>query len=328
MRKSPAILAVLLGGAVFAAALSGRWRGDSEGDAGTRSPHMASWFVTYDRPMAPPGALKQVITPDHGTILKVTGAIVGVELPDRSEIGTYAAPLAAAEAESLKKLAAAAIDEATAMKGMTVPRGTRFLAFAIGRTGEDVDASANFPLSQSLPPAVRRFDDAMLELAKKSLDHRRTTLQGEAACEPPAVTPQENPVIKLTLRNTGSKPIRIHNPAAASADDRVGLQIMVEKDVPPDKEDDGSSKLVQLTRADVSQETTRPARGGAQATSQLAPGEEIILILKPQRRMYLGAGAWRAWVTYRSATDGMPEEMAVEGSLRIPAGKLAVKSKR
>ena len=287
---------------------------------------MASWFVTYDRPMAPPGGLKQVITPDHGSILKITGSVVGVDLPDRSEIGQYAAPLSAQEAQSLKALAMSAIDEAAARKGMTVPWGTRFLAFGIGRTGEDIDSLASFPLSQELPEAIKRFDDAMLALAKKTLEHPRTTLKGAAVCDPANMTPQENPILRLTLSNSGQHPIR--NPAAATSDDQVGLQLRVERDAPPDQEDDGTSKLVQLARGEVTQQKTGESKRTAGATSQLGPGEEIVLVLTPQRRLYLGTGAYRAWVTYSSSTDGMPEEMAVEGTLRVSAGRLSVKSKR
>ena len=291
---------------------------------------MASWFITYERPMAPPGSIKQVITPDHGCLLKITGSVVGVDLPDRAEIGRYATPLPAAEAETLKALAVSAVDEASALKGMTVPRGTRFMTFGLGRTGEDIDSLASFPLSESFPQAIKRFDESMLALAKRMLDHPQATLRGTAICEPGTLTPQENLAVTLTLRNSGPAPIRIQNPAAAASDEKVGLQVTVDKELPPGKEDEGDMKFVRLTRGEVSHQKARESdRGGAiRSMLELAPGGEIVFSLRLQRRLYLGTGAYRAWVTYESSTENVPEQAAVEGSLKIPAGTFSVKAKR
>lgn len=324
--------AALLAGALIAAAAF--WNsGKGAGSAGLslfRSRDMGSWFITYKRPMAPPGAISVIVTAGHGCVLTVTGPMMGVDLPDRSEIGTYRGALSAEETRSLKDLAAAAVTEAAASRGEASARGTRFLAFGLGETGKELETLVSFPMSKPFPPAIKRFDDAMIAAARKLLAHPHAVLKGAVSCREPVIAPKQELALTLALRNGGAAPIRIHNPAAADDDAGVGVTVLLEKDLPPEKLEDGDLVTVDLKRAEVSQ-LSAPGGDGAgtpRPVVRLAPGEELVLSVKVRRHLYLSAGSYRAAVFFSGGAEGIPEDEAVEGRLRTPACRFAVRAKR
>lgn len=300
---------------------------EGSGTASLGSKNMKSWFVTYKRAMAPPGMISQIVTRTHGCLLTVTGPMVGVDLPDRAEIGRYRRTCDVQEADSLRSLAVAAISEALASKAQAGPRGTRFLAFGIGEIGNEAESLASVPLSGPFPPAVKRFDDAMIAAAKKSLDRPHVTLKGTASF--PFSTVMQQVELELALRNSGTVPILIRNPAAAEDDEKVGLEVLLEKNLPPERLEDEDRALVRLKKGEVTQLRApgEESGGKAQPIVRLDPGQEVVLSAKIKRYVYLGAGVYRAWVTYESRTDGIPEADGVPGRLRIPAGTFTVKGR-
>ncbi|MBI3597291.1 MAG: hypothetical protein HY203_09085 [Nitrospirae bacterium] len=303
---------------------------EDAGTAGNGSRNMKSWFVTYKRPMAPPGMISQVITSTHGCILTVTGPIIGVELPDKTEIGRYRRPCDAQEIELLKGLAASAISEDSAAQHEAVPRGTRFLTFGIGETGKDIERFASVPMSKQFAPSVKQFDDAMIASARKSLEHPHTTLTGIASLPSSPVIPQQEFRLEFALRNSGTAPVSICNPAAVQDDEKVGVEVMIEKNVPQENMEEEDRVYVRLKEGEVAQLRAPGENSGGrpEPITRLNPGHEIAFLVQIKRHVYIGAGSYRAWVTYESRTEGIPEEEAVTGLLRIPAGTFTVNRRK
>jgi hypothetical protein len=334
VRRTLAVAAILAGAAVGALFFTYHYCvRDGVGAAGMPgrgSGDMTSWFITYKRPMAPPGMISQVVTETQGCLLTVTGPMIGVDLPDRAEIGRYRRPCGAEETGPLKRLADAALAEAAATRDVDMPRGTRFLTFGIGETGGDVDRLESFPMSIDFPAALRRFDDAMIATARKSLEKPAVTVRGTASPVSPVLAPRQALVVSVAIRNSGTLPVAIHNPAGAGEDEKAGLQLRLARRLPDESAEDEEPQFVRLRREDVVQ---LRAPGGEPVTRvqsfvRLKPGEELILSLKIGRRIHLQQGPYKAWVTYESTTDTVPEEEAVQGSLVIPVGSFAVKPPR
>lgn len=290
---------------------------------------MKSWFITYKRPMAPPGVISQIVTENQGCLLTITGPIVGVDLPDAVEIGTYQRPCSTQESESLKALADLAIEEATTMKKPAVPRGTRFLTFGIGEIGSDVDNLASYPMSMPFPAAIKQFDDAMISTARKSLEKPVATLKGSASLKSPTLLPTQDLELSVILRNSGTARILVHNPAAVEEDEKIGLEITLKENLPTKNFEEEDLKFIRLKMGEVTQLSAlslEPAKK-LEPLVQLDPGQEIGLSLKIKRHVYFGPGNYKVWVKYESLTDTVPEEEAVHGNLSIPAGSFSVKAK-
>jgi hypothetical protein len=290
---------------------------------------MKSWFITYKRPMAPPGMFSQIITQTQGCLLTITGPIMDVDLPDTAEIGKYQRPCDAQEAEPLKALADAAIAEAASIKDLDVPRGTRFLTFGIGETGGELEKLASYPMSMPFPAAIQKFDEAMIAAARKTREKPLATLKGTAKLAFAELAPKQDFELSLVLQNSGTAKILIHNPAAAEEDEKIGLEVAFAKNLPAESSEDDDIEFVRLKKGEVTQLRALGAEPlkKSEPLVRLGPGQEIILSLKIKRHAYFRPGSYKAWVTYESFTNSVPEEESVQGSLSIPAGAFAVKGK-
>jgi hypothetical protein len=289
-----------------------------------------SWFITYKRPMAPPGGLSQIVTQDRKCLLTVSGPVVGVPLQDKSEIGRYAIECPAAETTELKRLTTAALEAASATRGTASPRGTRFLSFGVGEVGKDVESLASVPMTAPFPPEIRQLDEGMLRLAATLLEHPQITLAGSARCASAEIAPRQEIEVLISLRSSGTSAIRIRNPAAAGSDAEVGLDILLERESTRGKQDEGERTVVRLKPGEVVQPpppgSTKPTR--PRSPLKLAPGEELVLSAKLGRSVYLSPGSYRVTAFYTSSTKDIGEEESVEGRLSIPAGSLSVKAER
>lgn len=285
----------------------------------TRMTRMSTWFMTYRRDLAPPAELSLIVTPDQGCLLHVTGPVFGINFPNRSEIGTYHWPCSTAEAEMVRGLFDPAMAEAAAFKGVDVPRGTRFLTFGLGSRGSDkVDPLASVPLRQQLPQAIAKYDETMIALARKALDHPFIALKAVASPADSVLDPKGDLCAKLRLSNSGTSPIQIANPAA-NATATVSLNL---------KDADGQFTFIEVKPGEISQiGEDGKAIGDAPAITKLKPGTSILLAIRIRRHVYLHKGRYDVQLKYTSDTKDIPETEAIRGLVQTDAGHIAVTAK-
>jgi hypothetical protein len=322
---------LLLIGATCAGIPACEWgRSGSGGSETKREGKMDTWFITYERPIAPPGGISQVVTGSAECFLIVTCPLSGIDLPDRSEIGMYRWKFPAGETAPLKGIAEAAAAEAGAVKQVAMPRGTLFITFGIGEVGREIDRLSSVPMSIPLPPAIKRFDDSMIQFAKKLLSHPHATLKGVASIAAPTIERGQALDLEVVLRNSGTVPVTIRNPAAVQGDEPVGIEVLIEKDIPQERIDEEDFVLVPLARGDAVQLRAPGSKTGREAVPlvRLGPEEEIALSLKIRRNLFLGPGSYRAYVRYESRAEGIPQAEAVQGRMQLAAGAFRVKAKR
>ncbi len=284
---------------------------------------MATWYVSYSQPMAPPGGLAVRVSPEAGCMLQLTSALVGVALPDRAELGEYRGALPDEEAEALHKLATEAI---AAVLGDVEPLepGTAVLELELGKLGSPAEQRASVVPSDSLPAAVVRYRDAMLKVAGALFEHPYAVVRGKATCAPPI--PGHLIDVTLELGSAGSVPASISNPLAAQGE--LPMRLMIRKDVPEDRLEPEDTVFLALAAGEatlVRPVGAAPAKGGPIPALRLGPGETVSFRLQPRRSLFLAPGAYRVSVSIDLAPLQLAaSEDVVHGTLRVPAGVIQV----
>ena len=296
-------------------------------DGGKKGKAMDSWYITHTRPL-PAGVVSLLIESDRSCHMVITADPGGVPFANRSEIGIYQNPITADRLDRLKLL----VDEAAKAPPSvrpSVPPGTPILAFGVGK-GDDPGTLASFPLNGPLPEKVKLFDEAMKDLSNDMLDHRYRTVKGTAVWDVAELTPGKDLKLRLTLRNTGSMPVKIHNPAAAKDQDEVGLLVQIEKDLPAEQLEAGDRAFFRPKPGEVTQPADPEAEPGDKPKPivTLDKDEELVVLIAVRRHLYINSGSFRGSVSYTGTLPDGPDEEGVEGTLRAPAGKFNVSAKR
>jgi hypothetical protein len=279
---------------------------------------MSNWFINYSQPTAPPLGIWTLITSDEGCLLGVTGPVEGTDLPDRCEIGIYHFPCAAADAEAVRGLLDPALAESAAAKGTASPRGTRFLSFGLGAKGADkVDRKGSYPLRGPLPPALSKFDVAVIGLARQTMAHPIMVLR--AAASAAAHGPDDELRAVLQLTNVGTAPLQIRHPAAAEGS---GVSLVL-------SDADEEVTFIDAKQGEVVQlgDDGKPLAGAAPELVKLEPAKTLALAIRIRRHLYLREGAYKLDVRFTSNTKGIPETEAIEGFVQTSAGHIHVGAK-
>ena len=280
---------------------------------------MSNWFISYSRPISQGFDIWSIITSDQGCLLGVTGPVQHTALPNRSEIGTYHYACSGAEAEAVRRLIGPALTEAAATDGMAYPPGTQLLSFGLGANGADnLDQSSSFALSQPLPPALAKFDAAVIALARKTMDHPIMVLRASSP-DSAAYGPDGELRAILRLANVGTAPLQIRHPAAAET---PGLALIV-------WDPDDEVTFIDLKQGEVVQlgDDGKPLPGAPPALVKVKPGETVTLAIRIRRHLYLRRGTYKVEIRFTSNTKDILETEAIKGFVQTAAGRIHVTAK-
>ena len=286
---------------------------------------MNDTYITYSRTLPTGGELFLVLNPNADSQLTITSDPAELPFAGRVEIGVYRHRIPATEVDSLKTLLKQAVREMPRVAD-AVPMGTPLLFFAIGNEAV-LDPSATFPLTQPLPPDTKRFDDQMLELAAKLIQHPFRTVKARADWQGP-FDREQGLKVRLTVRNSGIVPVKIPNPAAAKEDDEVGLRLDVLEDLPAGEVTPDKRAGFAVKRTEVKQIAAPGAEPGddPQAIVTLDLKEELVLEVTVRRHLYVGPGRYRGVLTFMCQHEKLDEKETAAGYLQVPLGPLAITS--
>jgi hypothetical protein len=273
---------------------------------------------------SPDGGLTVIVAPNGECQMTRTGGVLPGEEPGDSEIGSYHSQLEAGVPASLRDLVTGLLDERT---GKLEPLRPGTLSLTFGYLAErKAPRARSFPRNRPLPPSAQRANERMGEIVTEMRKHPVQTLKASAAWEHPELSRNQEIKVRVTLRNSGTMPIGIRNPAAATEDSEIGLQVLIEKDVPPDEMTMLDQAAPVLTKSDVTQVSAPGAKEGSPPSPivKLEPEQKLVLSVTIRSHLYLGPGRYRGVVNYQSMTEGIPKQEAVPGRLSIPTGRLGV----
>ena len=283
-----------------------------------RMVRMGSWFISYNKDF-PPYQMSMLVVADEGCLLEFQ-CPMGEGLPDRPEIGRYYWKNPPEEGERLRQLMLRAEAEQATVKDPPSLPGTRFLTFGLGKKGVDeVDPLTVVPLRRPLTPTVAAFDEAMLTLARKVVDHPYTTLRAKGTLHTKELAPDGELVARLELSNTGIFPVVAYNPAFRASPAKVMVSIEERKDefqyldVTPDE-----------MAASTGTSTAQQLAPTAEAKIKLGPGDVLALSIRVRKHIYLRKGRHAVELRYTSSNHGLEEGEGLAGFVDVVAGTLEI----
>jgi len=287
---------------------------------------MNPWAVSYEMESSD-GALSLIVASNGECQLTRTGSFPWKGQGEDPEIGFYYYRLDQGVAESMRKMVIGLVDESPGKIEAAKP-GTLFLTFGYFEEAKS-PRTRSFPRNRPLPPSAERAEKSNGEIVTEMLKHPVQTLKAFASWELPEISGNQQVNVRVKLRNSGTMPIRIRNPAAAHDDRSIGLHLLIEKDVPPDELTMVDQASPTIRRNMVAQVSAPGSKEGNPPSPvvKLEPNQELVLSIGIKSNLYLGRGRYRGVVNYESMTAGIPKEEAVPGRLRIQTGTLTVKGR-
>ncbi len=289
---------------------------------GGREPKMNTEYVTYLKPIGPSATISILAVDGDETELILTGPADRIDGFDRAEIGVYLRELESGEYDTLRTLAAEAIDAA---EEATVPPGTPLVTVGIGDEADDSLQAVSFPLSTELPEIARRLDRKMAAVASYLARFPDQTLSGSARWDRPESRPDEIGVT-LTLKSSGTRTVRVNHPAATPEGSDVGLTLVLERDRPEEQLEDEDRGFLPISRDGV-RLVEAPGWEPAETAPDvvpLKPGESMTLSLSVTDQVFLDPGGYRGTIRFESRLGELQEDQGVEGLLQIPLGKVTI----
>ena len=285
---------------------------------------MHSWAITYNYEIVPSGKVSLVLAPGYDCELETSGNSFGDVLPPRNEIGLYRYKLDSAVLDPLLPMVQDAIREEGA-QGHEVIEGATMLNIGFGTMDQELKL-ASFCLQKPLPPATKRFDERMMDVAKQLFKHPYRTLAAVGAWQVAEIGSLEPLQIRLTLRNSGVVPLQVQNPAAEKGDQRTGVRLALTRDVPAEQETAEDIVFLDAEGWDAVQVAAPGAGTDAkpQKIVTLKPEQELVLLLSARRHLFLAPGQYQGRLFFNCAAEGIPEDKAVEGELYLELGPLDV----
>lgn len=281
---------------------------------------MNSWYILHTWPTGGPGGVTLTVNADGGALLTVCDAPEMAGLPEKVELGDYRAALEDGEANTLRELVHRAI--AGAKPAGALRPGTRVRRLELGTLGRGADEQAAFAPGVEQPPVVAECDSALTAFASTLLEHPYAVVRGSAAC----AAPQRDLPLDVTveLESAGSVPVTFAHPLAGDAAE-LPVRLTIHPDVPLEKRTSDDTVFLTLARAEAD-----AGKGGARgAEATLAPGEKLVLRLRPRRHLHLSPGAYVVSVSIDfAAPGGDPARDVAQGTLILPAGTIALGSGR
>lgn len=277
---------------------------------------MERWYFLYSCDL-PFGSVVVTVFPDGES-----SARLSVNLGERQEIGEYRRALTAADVEPLR----AALREsgyADLPEAAPAPPGTPFVFLAEGSEGSPPVRHRSFPLNE-LPEPIMPVMNAMRPVIDAIREGPYRVVAGNASFVQPEYASGDDLVIDITLRNNGTTPVEIVNPAGALTNEDVGLLLRIARDKPDAELTDDDVAAVEFARDSV-RLAPRPGVEFEQpgATIVLGTGEE--LRLRATKRLMLTAGRYKAVVTFQNRSDRIDQEAGAPGSLTLELGTVTIR---
>ncbi len=289
-------------------------------------PAVEMWYLVMNRNL-PQGALSVSVAGFDRSMVRVT-----CNLGDRQEIGTWRAPVAAADFARLKDLA-----KSSGYSGLAVndplPATRPTISVGEGKLG-DAPRLVAFAVNQ-VPPPVRPLLEAIETVVDQIREHPDQVLAGAARPERERFTAGEPVSFVITLRNPGSGAFRLRNPALAAGVRDTGLVLTLRQlgkarpegvDAQEDRDIEdtatieiGPSEIEFLRDQPLNEDEDDPLAG---SWLELLPEDEIRI--RVSRTAWLQPATFEAALTLSCRGSEKPEDRAIEGNLLMVAGQFEV----
>ncbi len=250
-----------------------------------------------------------------GALFQPTEAMVRTDCSQapRAAIGLFRMPLAAEEHAELVRLVRGLPAE-SGPPASHLP-GTPMLTIGLtegGQTTQGRSAPAN-----DVPPELQAVVSAATALIDRTLDYPEHALAAQAAWSDARVAAGGDLGLTLILRNVGSQPVLIANPAAGRRTVDVGVQIVLLRK-------DSVENLV-LEPGEVRQEAAAQVLTAPEPALTLGAGEEARFLLRKTARLAPGRYRARLMIICRDPADAGRPGLAGQINLELPELELVKK---
>jgi hypothetical protein len=170
-----------------------------------------------------------------------------------------------------------------------------------------------------IPPQLKPLLAEADRLVEATLQHPKRVVRGSGSPEKAEVDAGATVAFRVTLKSVGREAAVIDNALGSREPDSSGIQLLVEKDKPPEQYQESDQLWVDIPVRNLSIVEPKPAPTCRRVT--LPPGAELQFVVK--KKLRLSPGRYRASAFY-NASEGKPGQEVVEGRLRIELGRFSV----
>ena len=280
-----------------------------------------NWYIIFNRDI-PLGAVAVTVTPAEASRLTLSA-----NLGAKQEIGHYRQELPAKRLAEIRSTVRASNYKALP-EPAPAPPSMPFVFLGEGSVGAPPaqNDSRSFP-ADPLPSALEPVVTLMRGVVDEIREHPWRVVSGEAVTTQPQMAANEGLTLIVRIKNIGTAPLLLANPAGALTDATVGLSLRIARDKPDDELQDDDVAQLEFARGAVRQvpppgeQLEKPG-----LTLELEPGEELRLQL--MRNVVLRPGRYRAVLTYHSQIDDADPERSVEGALLMAVRPFEISGQR